>query len=266
MAAFPTLLQLYPSFSNLPSVGTFNNVSLEALLKLNPDLVINSMTSTTANQAIKRHRTVVGISTGNANTASELTEFLMTGNVLHNSYQAEQLVTFWNNQLQVITSRVQNISNKRSVFYALGSLTNTNGSALWGNALITSAGGINVAQSLGNVETCNTEQLLEWNPDVMILSSNEGSFMSISSIMNNTVLQQVDAVIQKQVYECPKGTFWWDRPAPEGILGITWLAQTLYPNLFTDVNLLSLSQSFYQQFYNYSLSSTQLQAFLNPTS
>ena len=134
-----------------------------------------------------------------------------------------------------------------------------------GQALITAAGGINVAEEIGAERDIVLEQLLVWNPDVMILSSNEGTFVSVEDITGAAQLQEIKAVIDRELYLCPVGTFWWDRPAPEAILGITWLAKTLYPEQFADIDLKALSKDFYNRFYNYELSDDEFTGFLNPT-
>ena len=50
MQKFPVLLKIYPGFKNLPTVGTFNNINIEEILALEPDVVINSKISSEGNQ------------------------------------------------------------------------------------------------------------------------------------------------------------------------------------------------------------------------
>ncbi len=270
MQKFTTFMKMYPAFKDVPDVGSFDNVNIEDLLKLKPDVVVASVTSTVGNKKITDSGIpVVTVYTGkNNDTSGNEKEFKMIGQLLNNTKQADELVKFWDQQLQVIQERVNDISpaDKKQVYYVLGAVTHTNGGPLWGQALITTAGGVNVAQDLGTVKDIDIEQVIKWNPDVMILSSNEGKFVSISDIQNNAQLQDINAVKDNQIYLCPVGTFWWDRPAPEAILGITWLAKTLYPDKFKDVDLGKLSKDFYKKFYDYNLSDTEFQAFLSPTS
>lgn len=267
-AQFPALLSIYPYLANVPTVGDFQNVNFEALLALNPDLVIAGAPYVSGYQDITNAGVpMISILIGTSNIAGEEVEFNMDGQVYNQTSVSMALINFWNQQLQLISSRVQTLSEQdmKKVYYAHGSLLNTSGSADWAQVLITTAGGINVSADLGSATATNLEQLISWNPDVMILTSNSGSLMPVSSILNDNQLVDINAVINSQVYECPIGTFWWDRPAPEAILGITWLAQTLYPSLFQDVNLESLAQTFYQEFYNYNLTSAEFQSFLSPT-
>jgi iron complex transport system substrate-binding protein len=71
----------------------------------------------------------------------------------------------------------------------------------------------------------------------------------------------VRAVRENAVYRCPVGAFWWDRPSPEAILGIMWLAKTLYPSACADVDIKGETDSFFRRFYGYNLSDEEYEAF-----
>jgi len=267
---FTTLLKAYPRLGELPEVGTFDNVSIEALLKLDPDVVIAGKSAKGGNEAIKNVGIpVVGINTGaNREMAGCEKEFKLIGELLGNPQAADNLVSFWDQQLETISHALRSVpaDAKARVYYVLGALTHTNGGESWGQALITAAGGINVAESLGTAKDTDLEQVMKWNPEVMILSSNEGQFVSISDVINNPRLKNIEAVKNNQVYLCPVGGFWWDRPSPEAILGITWLAKTLYPNECADIDLEGVTKDFFKRFYGYDLSTAEFEAFLAPTS
>jgi len=267
MQAFPVLVKMYPSLNNTVNAGSFNNVNVEQILKLNPDIVVAGKTSTQGNLAItKAGIPVVTVSIGSGNVSALMTEFKMMGKLLDNENQSNALVSYWNDRLQMINDRLSNVSpdQRKTVYYMLGGFTHTNGGNLWGQSFITAAGGINVAQNFGPGEDLNYEQLLSWNPDVIIISSNEGNFTTIAQVQNNTQLSGLNAVKNGQLYECPIGAFWWDRPSPEAILGIEWLAKTLYPNRFTDINMVNETKDFYRTFYHYNLTDEEANAFLNP--
>ena len=268
MQKFPVLLKIYPHFVGLPDVGKFSNVNIEEALTLDPDVLVNSKTCTDINEKMENAGiAVVRVNTGRSDIMGILDEFVMTGEMLNNTPRAEELIAFWNERLEIIDERLESIpqENRKRVYYVLGSITHTNGNEAWGEALITSAGGINVAAEIGGVKDIVMEQILEWNPDVMILSSNEGTFVSIEEVKSNEQLQNVKAVDNDKLYLCPIGTFWWDRPAPEAILGITWLAKTLYPDEFADIDLESITKDFYTRFYDYELSTEEFEGFLEPS-
>ncbi len=267
MEKFNTLLKMYPGFKNVPFVGSFDNVNVEDVLNIKPDVVISSKGAKKGNKLIEDLGIpVFTVCTGLGDIEDLKKEFKMMGDLLNNPGKADELISYWDKQLQLINERVSRIpvENKKRVYYVLGNLLHTNGSAYWGQHLINASGGINVAQDIDKVKDVNIEQVIKWNPDVMILSSNEGHFVTVEEIKNNPQLKYIKAVEDNQLYLCPIGTFWWDRPAPEAILGITWLAKTLYPDTFKDIDISKETKKFYQKFYNYTLTDQEISDFLNP--
>jgi iron complex transport system substrate-binding protein len=271
MTKFPTLLNMYPDFADVPDIGSFADVNIEELLEVNPDVVIASMAYSAMNQDMTDVGVpVIAVYTGLSDIDGIKSEFAMIGELLNNSARAEALIDCWNQQLQIIEQHLQNIpvENRRKVYYSNGKLMHTDGSAWWGHILITNAGGINVAESLGENQDIDAEQLVEWNPDVIIIrqSSAGSATVTISDVVDNEQLQNINAVTNNKVYLCPVGTFWWDRPAPEAILGITWLAKILYPEEFADIDLETLTKEFYAQFYDYELTTEKYEDFLSQES
>jgi iron complex transport system substrate-binding protein len=233
-------------------------------------VVIASKSAMKGNESIRNAGIpVVEINTGaNNEVGSCQKEFELIGELLGDPETAAELVSFWDENLQAITDRLQSVPADARVrlFYALGDLTHTNGGQAWGQALITAAGGINVAEEMGSMKDTGLEQVIKWDPEAMILSSNEGRFISIAEVIDNSQLRGVKAVEDKRVFLCPVGGFWWDRPSPEAVLGITWLAKALYPEQCADLDLEDLAKEFFKRFYGYDLSTTEYEAFLAPTS
>ncbi len=265
---FPQLMKMYPEFIDSPEVGSFDNINIEEILKIQPDIVIASMGSPKGNKVIEDAGIpVVQILTGLGDIEKEKKEFLMIGQLIHSEDQAKSLVDYWNQELKMVDDRLSKIPAEKRirVYYVLGSILHTNGSGQWGQHYITAAGGINVAEKLGMVRDIDIEQLIQWNPEVMILSGNEGKFVPIKDVKDNPQLQNIDAVKNNKLYLAPVGTFWWDRPSPESVLGIIWLAKTLYPDSFSDVDLNKETKYFYKTFYQYEVTDEDISAFLNPT-
>jgi ABC-type Fe3+-hydroxamate transport system, periplasmic component len=271
MASFPALLAAYPSLASLPVCGSMSSPNVEAILNLHPDIVITisgSQKTTPYQQIMAAGIPVVEVGAGHNNNLTQIeTEMTMMGKLFNCPQKATDLLNFWNKYLAEIQSREQNIpaANKMHDYYELGSLTHTNGNGSWGQVLMDSAGVINVASGLGTLKDETLEQLLLWNPDMIFTSSNEGTFQSVASVMNNKDMQNVNAVKNSQVYLAPVAYYYWDRPSPECILGFLWLAKTNYPAQFADLDMYSVTNTFYQEFWNVTITPQQYTAFLNPT-
>jgi len=266
---FAQLIKMDPQFKNTPDVGSFDNINVEAIIKLKPDIVVASVTSPTGNKKLEEAGIpVVSVLTGRATIDGLLKEFKMMGEVLHKEKEATALYGFWNSRVKVLKDDVVKIpaDKLKKVYYMLGTPLKTDGSA-WGQEFITIAGGINVAQKVENANLISVEQLLKWNPEVMIMSSNIGptknSFIKTDDLKTNPQMSNLNAVLNNQMYQCPIGAFWWDRPSPESILGFMWLAKTLHPSHFANINLNQETKEFFQTFYQTSLTDQEVELFMN---
>ncbi|MFA5001952.1 MAG: ABC transporter substrate-binding protein [Methanolinea sp.] len=263
----PQLKVMKPGFSTVTDAGSFDEVNIEQIVDLHPDVVIAAVTSEKGNTKIREAGIpVITVMVGRGNISQLKREFTMMGNLLGDEQQAVSLNTYWDTKLALVKERVAGIptEQKKRVYYMLGKTTHTNGGGWWGQEFITAAGGINVAEELGTIRDTSVEQLVKWNPDVIILSSNEGTFMPVGDVKNNDQLASIEAVRNNRIYECPIGSFWWDRPSPEAPLGILWLAKTIYPEKFADIDLKAETQDFYRTYYRYELSDQEYEKFLNP--
>lgn len=266
---FPQLMKMDPQFKNTPDVGSFDNINVEEIIKLKPDIVVASVTSPTGNKKLEEAGIpVVSVLTGRATINGLQKEFKMMGEVLHKEKEATALTDFWNTRLKILKDDVAKLpaDKLKKVYYMLGTPLKTDGSA-WGQEFITIAGGINVAQKTDNANFISVEQLLKWNPDVMIMSSNIGptknSFIKADDLRNNPQMSSLNAVLNNQMYQCPIGAFWWDRPSPESILGFMWLAKTLHPDTFANIDLPQETREFFKTFYHCTLTDQEIKSFLS---
>ena len=267
MKRFPALVDLFPRFAGSPDAGSFDNVNVEEALKLKPHVVIASVTASKGNKQLEEAGLpVVQVLTGRADVPKLLQEFRMLGDLLGQEKRAARLVAYWERKLKLLADRTASIPQKdrKRVYYLLGDFLHTNGSAWWGEALIRTAGGINVASELGKVRAVNAEQLLAWNPDVILISCNTGSSATKQDLEHNPQLRNLRAVKEGNLHYCPIGAFWWDRPSPEAVLGFLWLAKTLYPERFLDLDLKKETRDFYAAFYGSAPTDARIEGFFDP--
>lgn len=116
---------------------------------------------------------------------------------------------------------------------------------------ITIAGGRNAATGLkGNMQVVSAEQLMAWQPDVVILAAGAGD---LDQAAQAPLLKQLRAVQQGHVLRNPAGVFPWDRYGTEVALQIEWAAQQLHPDLFDKTDMVARTMDFYQRFFDYRL-------------
>lgn len=251
----PLLLKMFPQLEDLPDAGTFDEVNVETLAAAKPDFVFVSSTSDKGNQQVED----IGISTYTLSTAkasveSLRTEFENIGTLLNTSDTAQNLLAFWDDIMSRVDAGAASISesNRLSVYRCGAAITKASHTP-WAGNWIRTAGGVSVAED-GTTGDVSVETIAGWNPDIIIAGNP-------AEILADDRLQDLQAVKNKRVYRGPKGSMGWDAPSPEVPLGFAWLAQTLYPDQFKDIDIEKETKAFYREFYNYELSEEEYRSF-----
>ena len=134
--------------------------------------------------------------------------------------------------------------------------------AMYQTQLIEAAGGVSVSADLvGSWNTVNLEQILAWNPDVIIIPPYGN--VTVASILSNADWQSVRAVQWGHVFKMPRVFGTMDTPLPESLLGVEWLSSAFYPARAT-FDVRTEAVNFYETYYGYTLSAQEADAFLIP--
>ncbi len=256
--AYPQLLKMFPYFETVTDPGSFDDVSVEQVLALEPDIVFVGISSKKGNAlleeaGLKTYTMQIGWAT--AETIKQ--EFINMGKILKNEEKAEQLVNYWEEKIALVNRLVSAVpeSKRKTVYYTSKSITDAN-TGDWGQSWIRTSGGINVFEGSFKGDV-SVEQVMEWDPDVILTHASSG----ISEVMNDKRVQELKAIKNKEVYQTPTGAFWWDRPSPESPLSFLWLAKTLYPDYTAEIDLKAETIAFFKTFYGYDLSDTEYESF-----
>jgi iron complex transport system substrate-binding protein len=264
-------------YQSLPIIGGWFSTyqgNPETFIAQSPDVILddvnvmgNSSPTLDTMQNKMGSISVVGLNSS-TNVTNYAPSIKFVGKLLGVEDQANKLINFYDNMTTTVNSTVSNISegDKVTVYYAEGTSglqTDPNGSAH--SQLITFCGGINVANvalKQGNgMSDVSMEQVLVWNPEVII--TNNPQFYS--SVYSNSSWQDVTAVQNKRVYlapTVPEG--WFDRPpGVNTIIGIPWTAKVLYPDKFQNLNMTSLTEEFYSEFYHVNLTDSDVKNILS---
>lgn len=133
---------------------------------------------------------------------------------------------------------------------------------MYQTGLIEAAGGVSASAGLkGYWNAVNLEQVLLWNPDVIIIPPYGA--VQPADLLLNPDWQTIRAVRDGRVYRMPRVFGPMDTPLPESLLGIVWLADVLHPDRIT-LDLAGEVRSFYEFYYDYVLTDAELEAFTRP--
>lgn len=268
---------IQPPYRALPTLGGWygknNTGNLEEIVKTHPDVLISMgdpMGLAVAKRVEQQIRIPVFYLDDDLKKLPEA--YLKAGELLGVGPRAADLAAKSRDILAEIQTKVATVppAKRRRVYYAEGprGLETEPGDSIHSEALVY-AGAINVAdvpahRGFGHTPV-SIEQVLTWNPDIVIAGYQHagppGEFQR--AISTNAAWRRVRAVANHQVYEVPQYPFGWiDRPpSVNRLIGIRWIANLLYPDLFHD-NMRAVTRKFYADFYQWQLSDAELDRIL----
>lgn len=267
LAMMPERYRKMPVLGGWYGKNTTGN--LEEIAKARPDVLISMGDPLGASAAERiQQQTHVPVFMLDGNLKALANAYLKAGELLGESTRAEQLAAECRKTVQEVEEKVRAIpqDKRRRLYYAEGpaGLETEPGNSMHSEALIF-AGGFNVAsvpdqQGYGHTPV-SMEQVLRWNPDIVITGYDHTSSPSefYRMVWKHRGWQQVRAIKNREVFEVPQYPFCWiDRPpSVNRIIGIKWLANLFYPELFP-YDMRTETKKFYALFYHVQLTDEQL--------
>ncbi len=268
----PLFRQSLPRIDDVPVVSVNNGHELnpERILSLRTQLLFVPKSMSIPRQSLLEGAGV-RILAFEANSMAALTARVQkTADVLGPDAQekAARYQHYFDHNVALVASRLKDLpdNERRAVYHSMGNALTTTGKPSLNQDWMDLAGARNVAENWfaakpNRAGEVSLEQILAANPAVIVAMNKRDA----DEMMTSPQWAQVDAVIHHRVYVNPKGMFWWCRETSEEALQFLWLAKTLYPQRFTDVDMRQETRRFYQTFFALSLSDAQIDEILNPS-
>jgi iron complex transport system substrate-binding protein len=241
--------------------GRGNTANLETVLALKPDLILDvGSTSATFVSLADRVQEQTGIPYAllDGRFAGIARTYRSLGELIGRPEDAEKLARYTEDTLKTILSRVEPIavSERPRVYYARGPRGLATGLGGSINVETIEMIGRNVAgETPGGLANVSIEQILVWNPDVIVTIDQEFA----ATVRDDPSWAPVKAVRDNRVHLSPKMPFGWVDfpPSVNRLIGLWWLAKILYPERFPE-DLRALTQDFYSRFYHVAPTAAQI--------
>ncbi len=243
--AYPQLLD-----SEVGRVGASSEVDAEKIAEMQPDVVFLYAPYSNLVSSIEEKANVPVVCVSAGSTPEEFYSALrLVGKILDKETKAEEIITYYQNQIDSVQSRVADVpSSERSTVYladwAYKYGVGWTSSAFWP---VEAAGGVNVAQNLSaSYMEVSEEQILEWNPDVIFIHGYKGE-SAVDEILADPLLQGIQTVKDGEVY----GVFgpYIGHGPKMWLVDMYMIGKTLYPDKFSDVDVLATGAEIFQFFY-----------------
>jgi iron complex transport system substrate-binding protein len=256
---------MLPDVCARPEVGRItgrgNTANLESVIALKPDLILDiGSTNATFVSLAERVQQQTGILYAllDGRFDAIAATYRKLGELTGRQNNSEKLARYADNTIKTTTGRIAAIeaSARPRVYYARGS-----------RGLATGLGGsINVETiemlarnvaggNQGGLANISIEQVLLWNPDVIVTIDQEFA----ASVRGDPAWSAVKAVRDGRVHLSPKMPFGWVDfpPSVNRLIGLWWLAKILYPDKFPE-DMRALTRDFYTMYYHRTPSDAQI--------
>ena len=265
-------------YQDLPNFGMGDAVNYEAVIAANPTIAINSGKINDAMvsdcDALSESLGIPVVAVDNElNNSAEAFRFM--GELLGVEDHAEELAQYAE---QVFTdiNALSDIPEEKKVSVYFGNGEDSLETAPRGSQhaqILDAINAVNVADlelGDGSRVQISAEQLLAWDPDVIVVNGEPKADKSGSSaaedILSNPDYASLKAVQDQKVYGTPNAPFSWvDRPpGPNRLIGMRWFSALIYPEYIKcDIN--EEIHKFFNLFYHVDLSDEQLENVLKGT-
>ncbi|WP_410016794.1 ABC transporter substrate-binding protein [Sodalis sp. C49] len=266
----PDFARFAPRLATLPMPGDLNQVNIESLLALHPQVVFvaNYAPPEMIRQIESAGIPVIAVSLrqdqpgeqGKLNPAMTDEEeaynqglrqgIRLIAEVVNRRDQGEALINYTFSARARTDDRLKDIpADKRIRVYMANPELTTYGAGKYTGLMMRHAGALNVAAaSISGFKQVSMEQVLAWDPQVIFVQDRYPEV--VQQINGDPAWQSVDAVKHHRVYLMPEYAKAWGYPMPEALaVGELWMAKKLYPQRFADVDIDKQADAYYRHFY-----------------
>ena len=237
--------------------GGKREMDLEALLAADPDVVIDigqAKGSMAEDFDALTQQTGIPFVHIDADVASAAEAYRTLGNLLNREEQAEQLAAWCEGTYTNILSLMELVdsnSARKTLLYCLGEKgTNVIAEGSFHGQIVNlmskNVAVIEDVVSSGDGNQVDLEQILLWNPEVIVFAYDS----CYDTVGDAAQWQNVAAISAGTYYEAPYGPYGWlsSPPAVQSYLGMLWLGHILYPE-YVSYDLQEEVTQYYKLFY-----------------
>jgi iron complex transport system substrate-binding protein len=272
-SAYPEILKVDTSFYQN------NEVNLESVLNLKPDLVLYTAGDDKQKEFYRKMGIpALGFSV-NAAEFDTVKTYISWVKILGQAFGMEEkaaaIIEYNQKNYDDIQKRLSTLkeSDKKKILVLNGydaTSMGTSGGKQFPDYWARGSGGINASAGAftGNKQI-TIEQVYEWDPDIIYLA--DFSPYSAEELIQNKARKGHDwstvrAAKNGTIYKFPLGMFRWYPPNSESILSLWWMSKTNYPELFADIDVNQKIREYYSTFYGYKLTDEELESIYHPAS
>jgi iron complex transport system substrate-binding protein len=254
-----------PKIPRLTGRGS-DNINIDALTSLKPDLVVDignvgGSYASLAERVQQQSNVPYVLLDGHLDRIGATYRAL--GTLIGRSDAAEPLAHYAETTIATVTQRSAAVPSQARprVYYArdASGLQTARGDSMVAEPIAFVGAENVVPEQQGGQVTVTVEQVVAWNPDIIIASDKEFA----RGVRSDPAWAVIAAVKNGRVHLAPRQPFGWVDypPAANRLIGLWWLAKIFYPDRFPE-DIKALARDFYTTFYHVTPTPAQIERVL----
>ncbi len=261
---------------DLPSYGTMSgsngSLNLEAIKNADVQVILSMGTSTITETDISEADDLqaqldIPVVLFSGEMADYAEAYRLLGKIIDREEDAEKIIAYTSDIVEKVEAVAAQVPEEERVtlYYAEGDDGLATEPASSNRSYVfNTAGAINVAQvdakSGFGQSAVSMEQILSWNPQIIIT---QGTSNAYETILSDPNWATIDAVKNGRVYKMPDLPYSWaDRPpSVNRFIGLHWMANLLYPDLY-DIDIVDVAIDYYKVMYHVDVTREDMEALL----
>ncbi len=256
-------------------------VNIEELMKLEPDIVFYSSGSDASIGQQLRDAGIPGfaVSAGkwNYNAIETLNNWIASLSEIFPAVtgRAEAVKSYSDKVFNRVQERVATIPDEERarlffLFQYSDSTLTTSGKKFFGQWWADAIHAVNVGEEMETVNSTpvTMEQVYAWNPQHILITNFNAA--QPQDILGNTIgsydWSGIDAVVNGKVDKMPLGMYRSYTCGADTPVTLLWMAKTVYPELFEDIDITREAREYYQTVFGVALSDEQANRIFVPSS
>ena len=275
------LSELYPEIKNADtSAISGTNVNVEELMKLDPQVVFYNAQNPQIGETLKNagfNAVAVSVNKWGYNAVETLNRWidLLSQIFPESANNRSELVRKYSEEsMALVKERTQNLTaeERKNIFFLFQYSEDaivTAGQKSFGQWWADTICADNTSKELQESNSVKTtlEQVYKWNPEMLLMTNFTESLPE--DLYNNTVgnydWSGIKAVQDKKVYKMPLGMYRSYTPCIDTPITLLWLAKTVYPELFEDINITEKTREYYKTVFDVDLTEKQAERIFAPS-
>jgi len=252
---------VYPELEDVPQVGRGGEVNMESCVEAGAELAILPERFADLAEQFEAAGIPAAVILPNSESFETIKQSIeLLGALIGEDERAAEIIAYYNEKIEAAKAIAARAEASPGVLFLGGSnpLSVANGLMLQ-SLMIETVGAVNAAKDVegrGGYIEVSLEEIIGWNPDVIYIPA--FAQYTADDLLTDASWGSVSAVKNRRVHMFPSLLEPWDYPTPSTLMGLGWMLNNLYPDLYSMEQVLEDAQAYYGLIYGQSFSAEQL--------